>query len=254
MGLIDLMVPASGPWYLLGKLLSYIVKLAPILWWALPAGLANRLLASSKEPPQTGSLIHTPYTRAIPLATEKDQATLDLEEKPEHTAQGIEVLSKDPYIAKHLDFKPFLEYFEPQWIGKVVTQRQGKACAKASWNIYQAAINGELKTTSALEVYHKHLKANFGLHPKVNKFFSILHHEQEKTISKLRDLSNCVPPPSQPPAVPSSPRPSRQQLELIVTALLEGAKMKKVKRGRSKFVSLLLWLSGVTSVYHSCKA
>ncbi|KAJ9074219.1 hypothetical protein DSO57_1008745 [Entomophthora muscae] len=45
-GLIDSMLPASGPWALLGKLLSYIVKLAPILWWALPAGPA-----SSQEPP-----------------------------------------------------------------------------------------------------------------------------------------------------------------------------------------------------------
>ncbi|KAJ9048671.1 hypothetical protein DSO57_1032552 [Entomophthora muscae] len=37
-GLIDSIVPTSRPWALLGKLLSYIVKLAPILWWALPAG------------------------------------------------------------------------------------------------------------------------------------------------------------------------------------------------------------------------
>ncbi|KAJ9073191.1 hypothetical protein DSO57_1019085 [Entomophthora muscae] len=50
-GLIDSMVPASGPWALLGKLLSYIVKLAPILWWALPAGPTGRPPASSQEPP-----------------------------------------------------------------------------------------------------------------------------------------------------------------------------------------------------------
>ncbi|KAJ9073965.1 hypothetical protein DSO57_1010945 [Entomophthora muscae] len=50
-GLIDSMVPVSGPWAVLGKLLSYIVKLALILWWALPAGPA-----SSQEPPLVGSL------------------------------------------------------------------------------------------------------------------------------------------------------------------------------------------------------
>ncbi|KAJ9085099.1 hypothetical protein DSO57_1017269 [Entomophthora muscae] len=50
-GLIDSMVPASGPWALLGKLLSYIVKLASILWWALPAGPAGHPPASSQEPP-----------------------------------------------------------------------------------------------------------------------------------------------------------------------------------------------------------
>ncbi|KAJ9090253.1 hypothetical protein DSO57_1004501 [Entomophthora muscae] len=57
-GLIDSMVPASGPWALLGKSLFYIVKLAPILWWALPAAPAGCLPASSQEPPppQAGSL------------------------------------------------------------------------------------------------------------------------------------------------------------------------------------------------------
>ncbi|KAJ9064914.1 hypothetical protein DSO57_1025440 [Entomophthora muscae] len=50
-GLIDSMVPTSGPWAILGKLLSYIVKLAPILWWALPSGPAGRQPTSSQEPP-----------------------------------------------------------------------------------------------------------------------------------------------------------------------------------------------------------
>ncbi|KAJ9060315.1 hypothetical protein DSO57_1032101 [Entomophthora muscae] len=50
-GLIDSMMPVSGPWAILGKLLSYIVRLAPILWWALPAGPAGCLPASSQEPP-----------------------------------------------------------------------------------------------------------------------------------------------------------------------------------------------------------
>ncbi|KAJ9085510.1 hypothetical protein DSO57_1013164 [Entomophthora muscae] len=47
-GLIDSMVPARRPWALLGKFLSFIVKLAQILWWALPAGHPP---ASSQEPP-----------------------------------------------------------------------------------------------------------------------------------------------------------------------------------------------------------
>ncbi|KAJ9054963.1 hypothetical protein DSO57_1009120 [Entomophthora muscae] len=53
--LIDSMVPVSRPWAFLGKLLSYIVKLAPILWWALPAGPAGRLKVL-RNPPQVGSL------------------------------------------------------------------------------------------------------------------------------------------------------------------------------------------------------
>ncbi|KAJ9051850.1 hypothetical protein DSO57_1000510 [Entomophthora muscae] len=52
--LIDSMAPVSRPWALLGKLLSYIVKLAPILWWALPAEPAGCLPASSQENPLTG--------------------------------------------------------------------------------------------------------------------------------------------------------------------------------------------------------
>ncbi|KAJ9083836.1 hypothetical protein DSO57_1030612 [Entomophthora muscae] len=39
-GMIDTMVPNSGPWSLLGQYISYIIKLAPILWWALPSGPA----------------------------------------------------------------------------------------------------------------------------------------------------------------------------------------------------------------------
>ncbi|KAJ9077107.1 hypothetical protein DSO57_1019842 [Entomophthora muscae] len=38
--MLDTMVPNSGPWSLLGQSVSYIIKLAPILWWALPSGPA----------------------------------------------------------------------------------------------------------------------------------------------------------------------------------------------------------------------
>ncbi|KAJ9067081.1 hypothetical protein DSO57_1002995 [Entomophthora muscae] len=34
------MVPNSRPWSFLGQSASYIIKLAPILWWTLPASLA----------------------------------------------------------------------------------------------------------------------------------------------------------------------------------------------------------------------
>ncbi|KAJ9057143.1 hypothetical protein DSO57_1025301 [Entomophthora muscae] len=37
-GMVDSMVPNSGPWSLLVQSISYIIKLAPILWWALPTG------------------------------------------------------------------------------------------------------------------------------------------------------------------------------------------------------------------------
>ncbi|KAJ9051065.1 hypothetical protein DSO57_1008328 [Entomophthora muscae] len=39
-GLVDSMVHNLGPWPLLRKSVFYIIKLAPILWWALPTGSA----------------------------------------------------------------------------------------------------------------------------------------------------------------------------------------------------------------------
>ncbi|KAJ9069301.1 hypothetical protein DSO57_1019864 [Entomophthora muscae] len=35
-GLIDSALPAAGPWAVAGKALSYLVKLGPIIWWAIP--------------------------------------------------------------------------------------------------------------------------------------------------------------------------------------------------------------------------
>ncbi|KAJ9066657.1 hypothetical protein DSO57_1007462 [Entomophthora muscae] len=55
-GLIDFMVPTSKPWAILGKLLSYIVKLALILWWALPSGPAAVCPQVLRNPPQVGFL------------------------------------------------------------------------------------------------------------------------------------------------------------------------------------------------------
>ncbi|KAJ9085528.1 hypothetical protein DSO57_1012989 [Entomophthora muscae] len=35
-GLIDSALPAAGPWAVAEKALSYLVKLGPIIWWAMP--------------------------------------------------------------------------------------------------------------------------------------------------------------------------------------------------------------------------
>ncbi|KAJ9053084.1 hypothetical protein DSO57_1027692 [Entomophthora muscae] len=37
-GMVDAIVPKSRPWSFLGQSVSYIIKLEPILWWALPSG------------------------------------------------------------------------------------------------------------------------------------------------------------------------------------------------------------------------
>ncbi|KAJ9064546.1 hypothetical protein DSO57_1029475 [Entomophthora muscae] len=36
-GLIDSVLPTAGPWAVAGKALSYLVKLGPIIWWAMLA-------------------------------------------------------------------------------------------------------------------------------------------------------------------------------------------------------------------------
>ncbi|KAJ9059333.1 hypothetical protein DSO57_1003535 [Entomophthora muscae] len=50
-GLVNSMVPNSGPWSLLGQSVSYIIKLVPILWWALPASSA----APHPKPPNAST-------------------------------------------------------------------------------------------------------------------------------------------------------------------------------------------------------
>ncbi|KAJ9070077.1 hypothetical protein DSO57_1012133 [Entomophthora muscae] len=36
-GVIDTIILAASPWSWVGKSTSYLLKLAPLLWWALPA-------------------------------------------------------------------------------------------------------------------------------------------------------------------------------------------------------------------------
>ncbi|KAJ9084954.1 hypothetical protein DSO57_1018846 [Entomophthora muscae] len=36
-GVIDTIIPAASPWSWVGKSASYLLKLAPLLWWTLPA-------------------------------------------------------------------------------------------------------------------------------------------------------------------------------------------------------------------------
>ncbi|KAJ9049341.1 hypothetical protein DSO57_1025549 [Entomophthora muscae] len=68
--LIDSMVPTSGPWAILEKSLSYIVKLALILWWALLSGPAGCPPASSQEP-TTGWIPERSYQLGWHLGNQK---------------------------------------------------------------------------------------------------------------------------------------------------------------------------------------
>ncbi|KAJ9081587.1 hypothetical protein DSO57_1013116 [Entomophthora muscae] len=54
MGVIDTIVPAAGLWLWVGKSMSYLIKLAPILWWALPAQSATRQFPNASKPANQG--------------------------------------------------------------------------------------------------------------------------------------------------------------------------------------------------------
>ncbi|KAJ9067533.1 hypothetical protein DSO57_1018941, partial [Entomophthora muscae] len=74
-GAIDTIIQAAGPWSWMGKSVSYLFKLAPLLWWALPAKNLvwvtpgnNRLAAQDWIPdtwPETP--IHPPGFQLWPL-------------------------------------------------------------------------------------------------------------------------------------------------------------------------------------------
>ncbi|KAJ9060435.1 hypothetical protein DSO57_1030929 [Entomophthora muscae] len=81
-GLIDSMMPVSRPWAVLGKLLSYIVKLAPILWWTLPAGPAGSEFSGTPAgwipdtAPAQGLRLCTSFEGTISIPVALDQGAL----------------------------------------------------------------------------------------------------------------------------------------------------------------------------------
>ncbi|KAJ9051459.1 hypothetical protein DSO57_1004199 [Entomophthora muscae] len=57
-GVIDTIIPAAGLWFWKGKSVSYLFKLAPLLWWAFPAkkSVLSYPLKMAGQLPKTGSL------------------------------------------------------------------------------------------------------------------------------------------------------------------------------------------------------
>ncbi|KAJ9065236.1 hypothetical protein DSO57_1021692 [Entomophthora muscae] len=58
-GLIDSALPATGPWAVAGKALFYLVKLGPIIWWAMS-------VPASTPPSPTGVLQYSWYSDRLP--------------------------------------------------------------------------------------------------------------------------------------------------------------------------------------------
>ncbi|KAJ9079877.1 hypothetical protein DSO57_1030940 [Entomophthora muscae] len=49
-GLVNTIVPATEPWALVGQSASYLIKLSPLLWWALPSSQQSKLAAKANRP------------------------------------------------------------------------------------------------------------------------------------------------------------------------------------------------------------
>ncbi|KAJ9061935.1 hypothetical protein DSO57_1015759 [Entomophthora muscae] len=49
-GLVDTVVSAAGPWALVRQSVFYLIKLAPLLWWALPSSQPRKLAAKDNSP------------------------------------------------------------------------------------------------------------------------------------------------------------------------------------------------------------
>ncbi|KAJ9087785.1 hypothetical protein DSO57_1029691 [Entomophthora muscae] len=47
---IDTIIPAAGLWSWVGKSTSYLFKLVPLLWWALPAKNPSRVTPGNNRP------------------------------------------------------------------------------------------------------------------------------------------------------------------------------------------------------------
>ncbi|KAJ9066278.1 hypothetical protein DSO57_1011151 [Entomophthora muscae] len=49
-GVIDTITPVAGLWFWVGKFASYLFKLAPLLWWALPAKNLAQVIPENNRP------------------------------------------------------------------------------------------------------------------------------------------------------------------------------------------------------------
>ncbi|KAJ9050586.1 hypothetical protein DSO57_1013188 [Entomophthora muscae] len=49
-GVIDTIILAAGPWSWVGKSVSYLFKLAPLLWWAFPAKNPAQVTPGNNRP------------------------------------------------------------------------------------------------------------------------------------------------------------------------------------------------------------
>ncbi|KAJ9069354.1 hypothetical protein DSO57_1019354 [Entomophthora muscae] len=79
-GLIDSALPVAGPWDVSGKALSCLVKLSPIIWWAMP-------LLASTPPSLAGASQYSWYTETSPKTPHRKKSSSESSPKkiPSHS-------------------------------------------------------------------------------------------------------------------------------------------------------------------------
>ena len=90
-------------------------------------------------------------------------------------------------------WKPFLDYFEATWVGPLVQVRRGASTNKIVWNQYAHLKNEGMRTTSALESWHKKMKTAIGKKsPSFEHFFECIQLEQDSTEDALREIGQGI--------------------------------------------------------------
>ena len=101
------------------------------------------------------------------------------------------------YVANQEAFAEFTKYFEGYWSGAMRTIRSGPPANKIPWNVHDAVLNDELKTTSALEGWHSAMATRTGRSkPDFRRFYKILCDEQKIAMDGFTDVSAGLPPPA----------------------------------------------------------
>ncbi|KAJ9080788.1 hypothetical protein DSO57_1021193 [Entomophthora muscae] len=103
-GVIDTIVPVAGLWSWVGKSVSYLFKLAPLLWWALPnKTLAQVTPETTGQPPETGSLILMNVNSNIIYVSNCWESDWLISEQSLHrintaTSVALDALSNNQYV------------------------------------------------------------------------------------------------------------------------------------------------------------
>ncbi|KAJ9075533.1 hypothetical protein DSO57_1035217 [Entomophthora muscae] len=100
-GVIDTIVPTAGPWLWVGKSMSYLIKLAPILWWALPTQSVTHHFPNASKPANQGQIHLHKEGHQTPLKASKSVAKKNVlssnraPEPPERSPPLSPLLRKD---------------------------------------------------------------------------------------------------------------------------------------------------------------